>query len=206
VVKDCIPARAVVGCFQIKSKKKDTISQVLQEGVNGKIQPFQLWKQSLGFNRDVKHVDQQALGLMESCQASRAVLQWESMGKANERPFAKLPTQFIEKMALGSVTGRFNLVDHRILKSWKSDVAMFIIAVGSPPLEYLIQPDVISFPLTDNSALDKKIFRRIMIGLTDAILWHHNSHQEGVIFIHSQDLNRAAAFAGRTHALQGPGL
>jgi hypothetical protein len=91
--------------------------------------------------------------------------------------------------------GRFNLMDHRILKSWKSDVAMLIIAVGSPHLEYLIQPDVISFPLTDNSALDKKFFRSIMIGLTDAILWHHNSHQEGVIFIHSQDLNRSAALA-----------
>ncbi len=122
VVKDCIPARAVVGCFQIKSKEKDTMSQVLQQRVNDKIQSFQLWKQSQS------HTDQQALGLMESCQASRAVLQWESMGKANERPFAKLPTQFIEKM----VVGRSNLMDHRILKSWKSDVAMLIIAVGSP--------------------------------------------------------------------------
>jgi len=183
VVKDCIPAHAVVGCFQIKSKEKDTMSQVLQQRVNGKIQSFQLWKQS--------HTDQQALGLMESCQASQAVLQWESMGKGNERPFAKLPTQFIEKMAVG----RSNLMDHRILKSWKSDVAMLIIAVGSSHLEYLIQPDVISFPLPDNSALDEKFFRRIMIGLTDAILWHHNFHQEGVIFIHSKDLNRSAALA-----------
>jgi hypothetical protein len=40
VVKDCIPARAVVGCFQIKSKEKDAMSQVLQQGVNGKSSHF----------------------------------------------------------------------------------------------------------------------------------------------------------------------